>query len=75
MLKNLIRGSVAAFVVVTGLVSNAFGADFDVNATITGLALRGVDPVSYFTNDAPQDGVHHRRSQRSNLPLRLGAKP
>ncbi|WP_299480939.1 YHS domain-containing (seleno)protein [uncultured Roseibium sp.] len=56
MLKNLIRGSVAALVVVSGLVSSAFAAGFDVNATVTGLALRGVDPVSYFTNGAPQDG-------------------
>lgn len=56
MLKNMIRGSVAALVLVSGLVSSAFGAGFDVNATITGLALRGVDPVSYFTNGAPQDG-------------------
>ena len=35
MFANLIRGSVAALVVVTGLVSSAFGAGFDVNATIT----------------------------------------
>jgi hypothetical protein len=56
MFANFIRSSVAALVVVTGLVSSAFGAGFDVNATITGLALRGVDPVSYFVNGAPQDG-------------------
>jgi len=56
MFANLIRGSLAAFVVVTGLVSNAFAAGFDVNATVTGLALRGVDPVSYFTEGAPQNG-------------------
>ena len=56
MLKNMIRGSVAALVLVSGLVSSALGAGFDVNATITGLALRGVDPVSYFTNGVPQDG-------------------
>lgn len=56
MLANLIRGSLATLVVVTGLVSNAFAAGFDVNATVTGLALRGVDPVSYFTAGEPQDG-------------------
>ncbi len=56
MIKDLIRSSVAALVVVTGLVSSAFSAGFDVNATITGLALRGVDPVSYFTSGAPKDG-------------------
>lgn len=56
MFANLIRGSVAALVVVSGLVSSAFAAGVDVNATITGLALRGVDPVSYFTKGAPEDG-------------------
>ncbi|MBN9671187.1 YHS domain-containing (seleno)protein [Roseibium aggregatum] len=56
MFANLIRSSIAAAVVVTGLVSSAFGAGVDVNATVTGLALRGVDPVSYFTEGAPQDG-------------------
>ncbi|MEP1933142.1 MAG: YHS domain-containing (seleno)protein [Roseibium sp.] len=56
MFASLIRSTVAAAVVVTGLVSSAFGAGVDVNATITGLALRGVDPVSYFTNGAPKDG-------------------
>ncbi|MEP3045874.1 MAG: YHS domain-containing (seleno)protein [Roseibium sp.] len=56
MFSNLIRSTVAAAVVVTGLVSSALGAGVDVNATVTGLALRGVDPVSYFTNGAPQDG-------------------
>jgi len=56
MISSLIRGSIASAVVLTGLVSSALGAGFDVNATVTGLALRGVDPVSYFTNGAPEDG-------------------
>lgn len=56
MFANLIRGTIAAAVVTTGLIANAFGAGFDVNATVTGLALRGVDPVSYFTKGAPEDG-------------------
>lgn len=56
MIANLVRGTLAALVVATGLVSSAFGAGFDVNATVTGLALRGVDPVSYFTDGAPKDG-------------------
>ncbi|MCX2722196.1 YHS domain-containing (seleno)protein [Roseibium salinum] len=56
MLANMIRSSAAALVVVGGLVSSAFGAGVDVNATVTGLALRGVDPVSYFTAGAPREG-------------------
>ncbi|WP_298818433.1 YHS domain-containing (seleno)protein [uncultured Roseibium sp.] len=56
MFKNLIRGTAATLVVFAGLVSGALAAGADVNATITGLALRGVDPVSYFSNGAPQAG-------------------
>lgn len=56
MFSRLIRGSMATAVVFSGLISSALGAGFDVNATVTGLALRGVDPVSYFTKGAPIDG-------------------
>ncbi|MGC2787212.1 MAG: YHS domain protein, partial [Roseiarcus sp.] len=34
----------------------AAAAGPDVNATITGLALRGYDPVAYFTNGKPIPG-------------------
>ncbi|MEX3011987.1 YHS domain-containing (seleno)protein [Hoeflea sp. TYP-13] len=38
------------------LFANAFAAGVDVNATSTGLALRGYDPVAYFTKGAPTPG-------------------
>lgn len=56
MIANFVRSTLAALVVASALVSNAFAAGNDVNATVTGLALRGVDPVSYFTAGTPQDG-------------------
>ena len=53
---SLVRSSLAAAAVLVTIVSNAFAAGPDVNATNTGLALRGVDPVSYFTAGKPQAG-------------------
>lgn len=50
------RTSLAAAALLVSLVASAFAAGPDVNATTTGLALRGVDPVSYFTAGAPQAG-------------------
>jgi len=44
-----------AFACACGLAATApaFAAGPDVNATVTGLALRGYDPVSYFTDGRP----------------------
>lgn len=38
------------------LATTALAGGFDTNVTSTGLALQGVDPVSYFTDGAPKDG-------------------
>ncbi len=38
------------------LSATALAAGLDVNATSTGLALRGNDPVTYFTGSAPRQG-------------------
>lgn len=45
----------AAIVFATGIAiaEPAFAAGLDVNTTVTGLALRGYDPVSYFANKKP----------------------
>lgn len=48
----------AAIVFVTGIIATqpVFAAGDDVNATVTGLALRGYDPVSYFADNKPAMG-------------------
>jgi hypothetical protein len=48
----------AAIMLATGVIGAgpAFAAGPDVNATVTGLALRGYDPVSYFANNKPVMG-------------------
>src|SRR5262245_10934456 len=49
---------VAAIVLATGIMvaRPVFAAGPEVNATVTGLALRGYDPVSYFTDNKPVMG-------------------
>ena len=53
---NAIRTALAGAALSVALVVSALAAGVDVNATTTGLALRGYDPVAYFTNGAPTRG-------------------
>ena len=55
-MKRTLKSSIAAIVMTASLATTAFAAGFDVNATSTDLALRGVDPVSYFTAGEPLQG-------------------
>lgn len=55
-MKTMLKGALAALVTSVALSSATLAAGFDVNATTTDLALRGFDPVSYFTEDAPVEG-------------------
>ena len=57
-MKNLIKAAALGVAIATtsfAAPSIALAAGFDVNATTTGLALRGYDPVSYF-NGGPELG-------------------
>jgi hypothetical protein len=51
-----IRKTLLAFAVSTALSASALAAGPEVNATSTGLALRGYDPVTYFSEGAPKPG-------------------
>ncbi|WP_417684787.1 YHS domain-containing (seleno)protein [Roseibium sp.] len=55
-MKNVVRSSLAAIALIAASITSAFAVGPDVNATTTGLAIRGVDPVSYFTAGEPQEG-------------------
>lgn len=55
-MKMTLKTGLAALITSVALASSALAAGFDVNVTSTDLALRGVDPVSYFTAGAPQLG-------------------
>ncbi|MCR9135796.1 MAG: hypothetical protein NXI27_07375 [Alphaproteobacteria bacterium] len=51
-----ITTALAGLAISATLFVSAFAAGVDVNATTTGLALRGYDPVAYFTAGAPTEG-------------------
>ena len=55
-MKVTLKSSLAAIAVAATMATSAFAAGNDVNVTSTDLALRGVDPVSYFTEGGPLDG-------------------
>ena len=55
-MKLTVKSGIAAIALAASLATSAFAADFDVNVPSTDLALRGVDPVSYFTEGAPLQG-------------------
>ena len=55
-MKPMLKGALAALAISVALPAAALAAGFDVNATTTDLALRGYDPVSYFTDGAPTPG-------------------
>jgi YHS domain-containing protein len=58
MLKKRTFVALAAAIALTAgaAATSAVAAGPDVNATITGLALRGYDPVAYFTDGKPVPG-------------------
>ena len=55
-MKSMLKGALAALAISVALPAAALAAGFDVNVTTTDLALRGYDPVSYFTDGAPTPG-------------------
>lgn len=54
-MKTYIKAALLAFTVGTTSVTGVLAAGVEINATTTGLALRGYDPVSYF-NGGPKEG-------------------
>ena len=73
-MKNLIKAAALGVAVATTSFvapSITLAAGFDVNATTTGLALRGYDPVSYF-NGGPELGSFKITSV---YPSTLASKP
>lgn len=55
-MKPMFRKIALASAFALSLATSALAAGVDINVTSTGLALRGVDPVSYFTDGTPADG-------------------
>jgi YHS domain-containing protein len=66
----------AAVALVTGVAAAgpALAAGPDVNATITGLALRGYDPVAYFTDGKPVLGDFTITAQHEGATYRFASE-
>ena len=55
-MMKAVRTTVAGALLGVAMMSSALAAGVDVNATSTGLAIRGYDPVAYFTEKQPTRG-------------------
>ncbi len=55
-MKSYIQAAALGLALATATVTTALAAGVEINATTTGLALRGYDPVSYF-QDGPKEGL------------------
>jgi YHS domain-containing protein len=55
-MNSFLRKTALGAALAVALAANAFAAGADVNATSTGLALRGYDAVSYHTMGKPEQG-------------------
>jgi YHS domain-containing protein len=66
----------AAVALVTGVVpaAPALAAGTEVNVTITGLALRGYDPVAYFTDGKPVIGDYTITAQHEGATYRFASE-
>lgn len=71
----LIRLAVAgALVASLAAAVPALAAGTEVNATITGLALRGYDPVAYFTDGKPVPGDYTITTQHDGATYRFASE-
>ena len=73
MMKAITTG-IGGVLLSTTLFASAMAAGVDVNATTTGLAMRGYDPVSYFTNGAPQRGNWQITAQHNDATYRFASE-
>jgi YHS domain-containing protein len=73
MLKAIMT-ALATMAVSATLFVSAFAAGVDVNATSTGLALRGYDPVAYFTKGQPTPGDFQITAEHGGATYRFASK-
>ncbi|MEM7427686.1 MAG: YHS domain-containing (seleno)protein [Pseudomonadota bacterium] len=69
-----IRTGIAGALLSATLFTSALAAGVDVNATSTGLAIRGYDPVAYFTVGAPTRGNWKITATHNGATYRFASK-
>lgn len=73
-MKPFFKGTLAALVASVTLPVVALAAGFDVNATTTDLALRGYDPVAYFTDGKPTEGMVEITAEHNGAIYRFASE-
>jgi len=71
---NFIKTAVTGIALSAALVSSVFAAGTDVNATPTGLALQGYDPVAYFTEGEPVKGDWNISAEYNGATYRFASE-
>jgi len=71
---NIIKTALSGIALSLAVATSAFAAGNDVNATPTGLALQGYDPVAYFTEGAPVKGDWDISAQYNGATYRFATE-
>ena len=69
-----VRTTFAGALLGAAMMSSALAAGVDVNATSTGLAIRGYDPVAYFTEKQPTRGNWKITATHNGATYRFASK-
>lgn len=73
-MMKAIRVGIAGVALSAAMMGSALAADVTVNATTTGLALRGHDPVAYFTVGKPTPGNWKISHQHNGATYRFSSE-
>ncbi len=71
---NALKTAIAGAALSIALTVSALAAGVDVNATTTGLALRGYDPVAYFTAGEPTRGDFQITAEHNGAVYRFASE-
>lgn len=71
---NMFKTVVSAAFVSVGLATSALAAGVEINASSTGLAMQGYDPVAYFTEGAPTKGDWQITTTYDDATYRFASK-
>ena len=73
-MMKAVRTTFAGALLGAAMMSSALAAGVDVNATSTGLAIRGYDPVAYFTEKQPTRGNWKITATHNGATYRFASK-
>lgn len=71
---NKIKSILSGAVLSVAMATSAFAAGVELNASSTGLAMQGYDPVAYFTDGAPAKGSYKITSVFNDATYRFASE-